>query len=285
MDIYKFHTSNPDIFRQFSIKDILFLYYHCPQKEKILQLHSPYNQFTFSISGRRIFHQGGHKYIVNEKSGFLLRRAAFLQEMDENIKGWELIAFYLKDDYLKRIFNEFRPHLQLNDLPDPPKEMIITMDIDERIRNCYLSLIPYFVQTQPLPEQLLEIKFKELLYNVFINPNNQNILSYVNSLADGYIIPIWEVMEANYMYNLKLSEFAELAGRSLSRFKREFSEFYGTTPGKWLSGKRLKYAKSLIETSQKTISEIAFESGFSNLSHFSRVFKNQFGTSPSQFRQ
>ncbi|MCX2680193.1 AraC family transcriptional regulator [Galbibacter sp. EGI 63066] len=285
MNVYEFHKSNPDIFQQFSIKDILFLYYKCPQKEKILQLHSPYNQLTFSITGKRIFHQGDYTYDVSENSGFLLRRAGFLQEMDDKIKGWELMAFYLKDDYLKEIFNEFRSHLPLSNLPPPPKEMVISMDINDSIRNCYLSLIPYFEQKGPLPEKLLEIKLKELLYNVFTNPKNRNILSYINNLTDGHTTPIWEVMEANYMYNLKLSEYAQLANRSLSSFKREFEGFYGTTPGKWLIEKRIERAKSFIETTRKPIGDIAFENGFNNLSHFSRVFKNKYGNSPSYFRK
>jgi AraC-like DNA-binding protein len=285
MNVYELHRANPDIFKQFSVKDILFLYYHCPQKEKILKLHSPLNQLTFSISGKRIFHQGEHTYTVNKNSGFLLRRAAFLQEMDDTIKGWELIAFYLKDEFLKKIFNEFRPHLPLSNLPPPPNEMVIPMDINDRIRSSYLSLIPYFNQLDSIPEEILIIKLKELLYNVFINPKNRLLLSYVNNLADGYTTPIWEIMEANYMYNLKLSDYAQLASKSLSSFKREFEEFYGTTPGKWILEKRLERAKRLIQTSQKTISEITFECGFKNVSHFSRIFKENYKLSPSEFRE
>jgi AraC-like DNA-binding protein len=91
-------------------------------------------------------------------------------------------------------------------------------------------------------------------------------------------------MEANYMYNLKLSEYAQLANRSLSAFKREFAAFYGTSPGKWLAEKRLARAKSQVETTQKSISEIAFENGYENNSHFSRVFKKRYGKSPFHFR-
>lgn len=285
MNLYELHTSNPDIFQQFSVKDILFLYYKCPQKEKILQAYSSYNQFVFSLSGGRILHQGEHTYHVNKNSGYLLRRAGFLQEISDKVKGWKLLAFYLKDDYLKKIFNEFRTHLPLRDLPPISGEMMMPIKINDRIRNCYLSLIPYFNQTAPLPEEILEIKLKELLYNVFINPENRNILSYINGIADGYETPIWEIMEANYMYKLNLTEYAQLANRSLSAFKREFTEFYGTTPGKWLAEKRLERAKTYVETTQKTISEIAFENGFDNLSHFSRVFKEKYGVAPSYCRK
>ncbi len=285
MNIYEFHKTNPDIFRQFSIKDVLFLYYKCPQKDRILQLHSTYNQFTFSLNGGRIFHQGENLYHVNKDSGFLLRRAGFLQEMSDEFLGWKLLAFYITDDYLKKIFDEFRTGLPLAGLLAPPMEMMIRIHINDRIRNCYESFIPYFDQEAPLPEQILEIKLKELLYNVFINPPNRNVLSYINNLADGHVTPIWEIMEANYMYNLKLPEYAQLANRSLSVFKREFVAFYGISPGKWLAEKRIERAKTQVETTQKPVSEIAFENGFANSAHFSRVFKDRYGISPAHYRK
>ena len=285
MNLYQLHISNPDIFRQFAVKDILFLYYRCPQKDRILQLHSTYNQFVFSIAGGRIFHQGDNTFHINRGSGYLMRRAGFLQEMSDDIKGWELLAFYIKDDYLKKIFNGFRGHLPLRDLPPTPSEMMICLQVDDRIRDCYLSLIPYFDQAAPLPEEILEIKLRESLYNVFIHPGNRMLLAYVNGLADGRVTPLWEVMEANYMYKLKLEQFAHLANRSLSAFKRDFLALYHTTPGRWLAAKRLERAKTLLETSGKPVGDIAFENGFGNLSHFSRVFKLRYGHAPSALRK
>lgn len=284
MNIYEVQKANKDIFHQFSVKDVLFVYYKCPQIKKIIQLHSPYNQFTFGVGGRKILHQADKSWTLSKDSGYLVKRTAFNEEIYEDPNGWELMAFYLKDDYLKEVYNEFRPHLPLHDLPALPAEMIIKMEIDDRIRNCYTSLIPYFTQTQPLPESILEIKFKELLYNILINPANKPILSYINSLADGYETPVWEVMEKNFMYDLKLPEYALLSNRSLASFKREFKNYYGTSPGKWLFEKRLNRAKRFLETSQKNISDIAFESGFRNVSHFSRIFKKQFGKSPVTYR-
>lgn len=283
-NIYELQKANHDIFHQFSMKDVLFVYYKCPQIEKIIQLHSPYNQFTFAINGQKTFHQADDSWTLSKDSGYLLKRCGYNEEIYEDPNGWELMAFYLKDDYLKEVFNELRPHLPLNDLPDPPKDMILMMDIDDRTRNCYTSLIPYFEQKLPIPESIVEIKFKELIYNILINPANKSVLAYINSLGDGYVIPIWEVMEKNYMYDLKLPEFALLANRSLASFKREFQKHYSTSPGKWLTEKRLYRAKRFLETSQKNISEIAFDSGFRNISHFSRIFKKHFGKSPVAYR-
>ncbi len=45
---------------------------------------------------------------------------------------------------------------------------------------------------------------------------------------------------------------------------------------------RLKLAKELLSTTNKTISEIAYETGFNDPSWFSRAFKDEFGFSPSE---
>jgi|GEM_PF-4784924 len=53
-------------------------------------------------------------------------------------------------------------------------------------------------------------------------------------------------MEEHFFFNLKLKEYAELSGRSLPTFNRDFIKTYGTTPGGWLKNKRLNYAKYLL---------------------------------------
>src|SRR5690606_37214533 len=96
--------------------------------------------------------------------------------------------------------------------------------------------------------------------------------------------PIWEVMEKNYMYNLTVEQFARMANRSLSVFKKEFFQYYHTTPGRWLTQKRLELAKSFLDAGKQNIGEVAFNSGFENLSHFSRGFKEKFGVTPTKMR-
>ncbi|ACT92551.1 helix-turn-helix domain-containing protein [Dyadobacter fermentans] len=94
-----------------------------------------------------------------------------------------------------------------------------------------------------------------------------------------------DVMETNYMYNLSLEEYARISNRSLATFKRQFKSLFYTTPGKWLMARRLDYALLMLRTTRKNINEITLECGFENSSHFSRVFKERFGTSPLNYRK
>ncbi|TXG39161.1 helix-turn-helix domain-containing protein [Seonamhaeicola maritimus] len=284
MNIYEIHKGNPDIFTQLYLKDQLFCYYQCPQKEKIVQLYSNHNQLTFTLGGQRILRQGDKKWTLTQDKGFLVKRGAFLQELPNNYSDWKVLVLYFKDDYLKKVFEEFRPHFVLKNLPEVKVEMIEEFTIDEKIQNIYESLLPYFSKSQLLPDSIFEGKFKELLFNILIHPSNKQTLAYINQIVDEYTIPIWQVMESNYYYDLKISEFAEIANRSTSTFRRDFIKHYQTSPGKWLTAKRLEKATSLLQTSNKTISEITFDCGFKNISHFSRIFKEKFKLTPTEYR-
>lgn len=282
MDLYALQKANPDIFQQFSMKDTLFLYYSCPQRDEIMQLYAKHTQLTFTLSGQRIFRHGDTTLTSDTEKGMLIKRCAFLQELSPDYAGWDVLVFYLKDDYLRSIFDEFRPHLSLDDLPPGNDAMMELFAIDHRTRACYQSLVSYFGQDKFMPDSIFEGKFKELLFNIFSHPENKHILSYATRIVGNYQTPIWKVMEGNYMYDLKLIDFANIANRSLSAFKRDFQKHYRLSPGKWLTERRLKRAKSLLENTNKSIAQVVFEAGFTNASHFSRIFRERYKVSPSE---
>jgi AraC-like DNA-binding protein len=283
INVYDYKVAHPDIFKQFAVKDILFLHYICPQVDKQLKLFTHYNEIAFTLSGKKTFYQGGKSWTITDNQSLFFRKTAFKQEMYEYV-GWEVLAFYFQDDFLRQIFKEYRKYLPLKNLPSPPTDMVIEIKVNETIRAFCYSIVPYFTQKLPPAEGLLELKFKELLFNIFSDSSNADLLAYVNSIQDQHKTPLWEVMEANYMFNLTIVEYARIAQRSVASFKREFREYYHTTPGKWLTHKRLEHAKLLLTTSKKNISEIAYDSGFENISHFSRIFKEKYGASPLQYR-
>ncbi|MFS4466980.1 alpha/beta fold hydrolase [Maribacter sp. 2210JD10-5] len=95
---------------------------------------------------------------------------------------------------------------------------------------------------------------------------------------------IEKIMLDNFQYNLKLEEFAKLCGRSLSVFKRDFNSHFNITPYKWIKIKRLEYAKKLLIENDLNVSQVCYESGFINNSHFIKSFKEKFKLPPHQFK-
>ena len=130
----------------------------------------------------------------------------------------------------------------------------------------------------------MELKFREMLLNICTNHNNSDIKNVLYTLSQNVNGGIEQIMEEQYIYNLKVDEFARLCGKSISSFKREFKKIYLTTPGKWLLTKRLHLARNLILNTDFTIQQICYDCGFESDSHFIRSFKNQFGMTPNQWR-
>ena len=83
---------------------------------------------------------------------------------------------------------------------------------------------------------------------------------------------------------LNIADLARLSGRSLSSFNRDFRATYNMPPKQWLKKRRLSYAEKLLRRKDLTITEIAFDIGYENVSHFIKSFKDTYGMTPKQYQ-
>ena len=149
----------------------------------------------------------------------------------------------------------------------------------------FSSMKSYFSGDEKPTEPLLQLKLKELILSILLSKANPELSAYFRSLADSEAPSLAATMEANYRYRLSLEQFAKLCHRSLSSFKRDFRKHFDEPPGRWLLHRRLDYAAALIRSSpEKTITDVVFDSGFEDVSHFSRTFRERFEMSPTEYR-
>jgi AraC-like DNA-binding protein len=140
------------------------------------------------------------------------------------------------------------------------------------------SLVPYFELHDELPEKLLSIKIEEAL--TILRTIDASVDAVLADFAEPGKIDLADFMEQNYRYNMPLEKFSYLTGRSLTTFKRDFNNIYGSTPQRWLTKRRLTLAHHIIAESKQKPVDVYREVGFENLSHFSYAFKKQFGYPP-----
>ena len=93
----------------------------------------------------------------------------------------------------------------------------------------------------------------------------------------------------NYLYkNFKdaptLDELAKNCGYSPNYFRKLFIELTGKCYTDFVNALKVSYAKVLLASNNMTVSEIAFDCGFTSLSNFYRVFHNETGHSPLEYR-
>jgi AraC-like DNA-binding protein len=283
-NVYDFLKFHPEDYKQFACNDMLFAFYECTQVRKIADVYIPHTNFSFDIDGKKRFHRAGKAWLFEPGNGFLMKKGAFIQEIFVG-EGSRAINFYVPDSRLKQLIREYNVINKIKFLAEQVTEPIIELDMSEESNQFLQSILACFLQQPPPSEELMEKKFRALFFSLIGNPANQNLISYLNSIAEQPKASLFEIMETNYMYNLSLSEYARISNRSLATFKRDFKLLFNSSPAKWLMKKRLEYARSLLHITQKSISEVSFESGFENNAHFSRIFKEKFGTSPLQYRR
>lgn len=117
-------------------------------------------------------------------------------------------------------------------------------------------------------------------------------LMYLQPAGDELVRPIaasiqrtLDYIEQNYDRPLPLSELADASGYSLSRFKAKFKEEMGITPTEFISMQKIEKAKDFLRTTNLSITDLAFDLGFSSSNYFCSVFKKYTGSSPLQFRK
>jgi AraC-like DNA-binding protein len=96
---------------------------------------------------------------------------------------------------------------------------------------------------------------------------------------------VHEYVEAHLNNRIELVELSAIAGLSVFHFAREFKQSAGVTPHYYLMRRRVERAKELLASTDLSLSEIAFATGFSDQSHFTRHFRQMIGMTPGQFRR
>ncbi len=273
----------PALSRRLTCGDLLFTHYECPQRNRKERTYLEYNLIVYVISGRRIFHRNNRQYEMTEGVCMFIKKGTQISERPGD-EGWCAMGFFLPDGFIKGLMNENLNKLPAYSLPGAQDEDILNLHINDLTRSFFSSMIPYFTMDPSPPENLVELKFKELVLSILADTNNGHLLSYFNWLREGKLPALEEIMEKNFTANLTIEEYSYLACRSTATFKREFKKLFHTTPAKWIMKRRVRLARELLENTSMTVGEIAFEVGFESHQHFSRAFKEHIGATPSQWR-
>lgn len=275
-------VSGNSIFKQFKVNDLLFLEYKCVADQAAVKVWSKYNYFLYVVRGKKMWQSSRAKYYVQEGEAIFVKKGAnIIHQFFE--EGFCSLMIFVPDDFISNVIKEssaFSPKCKIEST-----DTVTYLYLDEVLSAYFPSVLSYFAKGEQPPGNLLEIKFKELILDLLLSPHNESLCSYFKSLCDRNKTSIREIMESNFIYNLKLEEFAYLSGRSVTSFKKDFINTFNCTPGKWLLKRRLEHAKYLLEVTDKNINELVFEAGFENASHFIRVFKQVYGLSPLQFKK
>jgi AraC-like DNA-binding protein len=283
LNLYEAARTNPKIDR-LEIGDFLFARYTCGVGDEKLGIYAPSDYLVHVMTGKKTWHTSDGVWPANRGETIFFKKGAAIVDQHFEVE-FCLVMCFLPDQVIKATVREIADSLGAIPADVAPIKSAVSVENDVALSAFFQSMHTYFSGAEKPSEPLLRLKVKELIVSILTSGKNPALAAYFRAMAgrDGPSVP--EIMESNYRFNLSLEEYAKLCHRSLSSFKREFQAHFQEPPGKWLLRKRLDYSAALLRGSKMNVTEIAFESGFEDVSHFSRVFKQRFNVSPLAYRQ
>lgn len=102
--------------------------------------------------------------------------------------------------------------------------------------------------------------------------------------ADPRLKRALDYVEAHFRSNVTLHDLSRESGLGITRLTDVFLAMTGSTPYAFVIGRRIQHAVHLLTTTTIPLAYVAFESGFSDQQHMTRLFRKQLGRTPKSFR-
>lgn len=158
--------------------------------------------------------------------------------------------------------------------------------VHSKILECFLIIAENYENQN----WAYELEIKSQLYKVFTLMFREKIIELNHSEVEietksDKIKSIIEYVKKHYKSNITLTEVANYLDYSENHFCRFFKAQTGSTFIEYLNSIRLNVSATLLFNTDMSVTDIALESGFDNLSYFIRIFKKKFFCTPFKFRQ
>lgn len=198
-------------------------------------------------------------------------------------KGAQVITIQFQEDFLS---DKSLSRKLLHPIKDMLERSKMGIQFSKEVTSSMVPRVKELTQVKGFDSLL---NFLSLLYDLSIS-RNQTALSSPNYI-DNYdtskskrIAKVNNYLCENLHNPITIEEVANLVNMSPSAFSHFFKKRTQRTFSNYLSDLRIGNAATLLIETDKNISEICYDSGFNNLSNFNRVFKNQKGCTPKEFR-
>lgn len=229
--------------------------------------------FLLCIDGSGWFQTNGNRLCLQAGDvGYIPSRLPHAYGTDAD-KPWSLAWFHVKGDQVSGVAEV----LGLN-------RNSLTRHVGALERD--LPIVDELCRLLRPPNQLAQLRIASLLLREWFARAAERCANAAHeaSLVERINVSVnW--MRANLHRPIRLIDLAGQAQLSISRYSEVFRQLFGRPPIEYCTVCRIGAAAELLATTNDPIGMIAEKVGYSDPLHFSKVFRREMGTSPSQYRK
>lgn len=179
----------------------------------------------------------------------------------------------LIDSITQKVCIEFE-----NDLSCDINKNILHKKINPSLHNSFEKILNTALSSEKNKEFLVDLYAQEMAYNLIKIKGVHDIL---NVDSKNFVHISVKMMKENISEGITISEIAYALNMSPANFCVKFKKVMGVSPNEYFKNIKLLEAKKMLK--MKSVTEVSYDLGYENISHFIGLFKDKFGMTPKKY--
>jgi AraC-like DNA-binding protein len=257
---------------------VRILYYDLPQGFSGAYKSYEYTRLCTIIEGKKQISVNSGNRFTYDKDQFILLPPDSSIHMNNDIPTKALV-FELNNNLLKSVSEKVSVNYEIDNNTLAENKLFLGQ-ANNGINDSFVKIKNVLTECERNQEFLVDLYAQELVYNLIqIKGANQVLnLEYNN--------PVYKAVR--YMHEhctspISIRQIASDLNMSEANFCQYFKKITGITPKEYLTSLKLSKAKDMIKNTNVT--EVAFNLGYENISHFISLFKSKYGITPKQYKK
>ena len=228
--------------------------------------------------------EGRKRVSINKDVSFTYRPGQYILlpshssvHMDIEVPTRALVL-ELYDSLLKRVMEKICVDIDA-DGDSPQEDRFFFGDLDNELGKCLNRLADVAAMPDKNKKFLLDLYAQELVYYLVQTKGTQQVIDFEH---DHPIHRSIRYIRSNIRQPISLSRLACDLNMSETNFCNTFKKIMGITPKEYITNLKLPQAKEMLK--KQNVTEVAYDLGYENISHFIALFKNRYGITPKQYK-
>jgi len=261
------------------IDNLFCLNYITKQKSDFISVRTTMHCMIILLDGSKVIHLKDTDININSNEMyFLTQNNYFMSERITTDSNYKSLIIYFDDKFIFDLIQKYK--IKINSTNE---NHIIKLDYSQDILlKSNISLFQEYIDKK-LDNNLLILKIEEIiLHSLRINKNLFS--SFIQSITSTSQDRIKFILESNIDLIQTLDDMCSITRLTQNQLRRYIKKEYNLTPKVWIDTQRLEKATLMLKNTNKTITNISTECGYSTVSWFISQFKKQYNQTPKEFR-
>lgn len=233
-----------------------------------------YKRLCTIIDGEKKVKINGSKDIIYNSNQYLILPPHSSIEMEIN-KPTKALVFEISDKLIDDVIKNI--DYDLDSSKNKPIDYLL-QDKTKSLSDPIKKIIDLSSTKEYKKEFLIDLYAQEMMFKLITNTKTNKIIT------ENFNNPInlsTKIMKEKFKEKITISDIASELNMSVANFSSKFKKIMNMSPNDYLTDIKLQEAKKLLR--DKNVTEVAYDLGYENISHFILLFKRKFGLTPKQY--